>query len=462
MCLLGIAFKLYEDAPLLVLANREEFFARPSAGPQIFARNAETPAWLGGVDLLAGGTWLGVNEWGVLVAVTNRPEQSPPENPPSRGWLCRSLLAHRDSVSALAVALPELDGNRYAGCNLLIADRANAFVIEAGDTVKMSPLEPGLHLLANGPLNAADDLRIRRVRREFEVATLATADEWLREARQICQETGEGTEPAICLVGSDRGTVSSTVLAIGQNLATSQYWYAAGPPNAVPYEDFAPLFTGLLTGDFDADEISQSAKRQATAQIISIEPPDDSPARRAARESASHEIRPIAPSAPAALSGRGTRSEGDAALPYRIHLRGPWQCEPLARCERNASGALIWTDAGLPAVSTNRLPAAWQDLFGAFRGRIRFRRRFHPPSNITAADRLYIAFDAVGGSGQVSVNGQSLGPVTSPTASSKFEVTNLLGLNNEIVVELEFTDDAAVSPPGGLFAPVALEIVNGP
>ncbi len=72
MCLLGIAFKRFDRAPLLVLANREEFYARPAAGPQIFGRIGEKPAWMGGVDLLAGGTWMGVNEPGVLVAITNR------------------------------------------------------------------------------------------------------------------------------------------------------------------------------------------------------------------------------------------------------------------------------------------------------------------------------------------------------------------------------------------------------
>src|SRR5438046_760258 len=122
MCLLGIAFWQFDEMPLLVLANREEFYARPTAGPLHFPRQGDAPAWFGGIDLAAGGTWLGVNECGLLVAVTNRKKQGPPANPPSRGLLCRSLLMCRESPSALAFALRELHGNRYAGCNLLIAE----------------------------------------------------------------------------------------------------------------------------------------------------------------------------------------------------------------------------------------------------------------------------------------------------------------------------------------------------
>ncbi len=264
----------------------------------------------------------------------------------------------------------------------------------------------------------------------------ATAEEWLRQVQSICQLTADGNAPPICLAGSDRGTVSSTVLAIGEDPGTSRYWYAAGPPNATPYEDFTPLFIELLKG---ATSRQPSTNRDASVEKrpepyphVDIEPPYDSPARRAVRQSVTYEIKPRGASAPADASGRGTLPSGDATAPYRILLRGPWKCEALARSERDASGVLVWADDGLPAPATVRLPAAWQDLFGSFRGRMRFRRRFHPPSNIAAADRLFHRFtDFFGGSGSVSVNGQFLGRLESSTLSGKFDVTSLLGVNNE-------------------------------
>src|SRR5258708_26866575 len=95
MCLLGIELGRFSDFPVLILANREEFYARPSAGPTLIPRIAEIPGWMGGLDLTAGGTWLGLNEYGLLVAVTNRKKHNLPANPPSRGPLCRTRLAAR-------------------------------------------------------------------------------------------------------------------------------------------------------------------------------------------------------------------------------------------------------------------------------------------------------------------------------------------------------------------------------
>jgi len=168
MCLLGIAFGLSPEFPVMLLANREELYARPSAAPQIVSRTGEAPAWIGGVDLLAGGTWLGVAESGLVVAVTNRAKTALPLNPRSRGILCRSLLEYRDAGSAGEAAQRELESNQYAGCNLLIADRERAFVIEAGNFLKTTTLSAGLHLIANHNLNPADDPRIGRVRRAFD------------------------------------------------------------------------------------------------------------------------------------------------------------------------------------------------------------------------------------------------------------------------------------------------------
>ena len=89
MCLLSIFHRTLPGAPLLVAANREEFFDRPFLPPHIEGRGAR---FLAGVDIRAGGTWLGVNEHRVVAAVTNRAKTSPPERPRSRGLLCRDLL----------------------------------------------------------------------------------------------------------------------------------------------------------------------------------------------------------------------------------------------------------------------------------------------------------------------------------------------------------------------------------
>lgn len=471
MCLLGIEFGRFQEFPVLVLANREELYARPSAGPRLYPPEGRTPGWMaginvqtpntkhqtpggtpgwmGGVDLVAGGTWLGLNECGLLVAVTNRKKRLLPENPPSRGLLCRKLLAERETASAMETALRELHGNRFAGCNLLIANRHSAGVIEAGDALKVTQLSPGLHLLANAELNDPADRRIERVRREFLRANPVTPEEWFRTARNICQLGAAGDAPAICLTGSDRGTVSSTVLGLGQPLQSSCYWFAPGPPNSTAYNDHTPLLRQLFAmsiGQAFQPDTSVGSALPGEIQRPDIEPPDDSPARRAARQSLTYG------------AGNLQVPEPVANAPYRILLRGPWETEPLSRAENVSRPTDNLATTELPLPKTVRLPAAWQDLFGPFRGRIRFRRKFHPPSNIADGDRLAIVFDGVGGAGKVSLNGRPLGAIEPGAQTARFDVTGLLRTNNELQVELEFTSVATDSTPGGLFSAVVLEI----
>jgi hypothetical protein len=450
MCLLGIAFGLFDDFPLLVLANREEFYSRPSASPRIVQPLGPGPAWLGGLDLLAGGTWLGANEAGIVVAITNRSKVNLPPAPPSRGQLCRQLLEQTDPQQAAQVATQALEANHYAGCNLLIAGRDQAYVIEAGDELKSTELPSGLHLLANGPLADPHDLRIARVAREFGEPGPESPAAWFAAARRICGLTGAGATPPICLTAPDRGTVSSTVLGIGRRLEDSHFWYAPAPPSSGQYDDYSPILCDLLLARHTARTSSASSIARTTGispaappEGWNIEPPDNSPARRAARET------PIGTSTPR------TTSAGAGPEPYRILLRGPWQCEPQARCQLDRAGTRVWSLSGLPSAATVRLPAAWQDLFGEFRGRVIFRRKFHPPSNLEPATRLAIAFDGEGGHGSVALNGRFLGQLN--PVSRRFEISGQLPLNCELEVELEFTDS---NGPGVLAAPVALEIVE--
>ncbi len=69
MCLLALFYRVVEDAAVVVGANREEAYRRGGTPPQL---HADRVRWVGGVDPAAGGTWLGVNVYGVLAAVTNR------------------------------------------------------------------------------------------------------------------------------------------------------------------------------------------------------------------------------------------------------------------------------------------------------------------------------------------------------------------------------------------------------
>ena len=95
MCTLALYFKVFPGYPLVVAANRDEHYDRPSAPPSITGTD---PTILAGTDLRAGGTWLGVNEYGLLVGILNRrqkPGSIPQDNYRSRGLLCLELLRLR-------------------------------------------------------------------------------------------------------------------------------------------------------------------------------------------------------------------------------------------------------------------------------------------------------------------------------------------------------------------------------
>jgi len=142
MCLILVAWQLHARFPLVVAANRDEFYARPSApaGPW-----PDHPEVLGGLDLEAGGTWLGVGPKGRFAAVTNVREPGVPKGVRSRGELPRRFLVGEAPPAAYAQGL---DGSLYSGFNLLAADD-EALWYRSNRDGAARPLGPGLYGLSN-------------------------------------------------------------------------------------------------------------------------------------------------------------------------------------------------------------------------------------------------------------------------------------------------------------------------
>jgi uncharacterized protein with NRDE domain len=241
MCLLALLYRVVEDAPVVVGANREEFYARGGEPPQILDGPCRA---VGGRDPSAGGTWLGINERGVLVAVTNRPKSQLPPQPHSRGLLVRELLTCPTATAAADLAARELDQNRYAGCNVLCADRAAAVVLQAGDWLRVRPLPPGIHVLTAHDVNDASDRRIGHALWWLGQRSYANADQCLAALKELCGQAGTDGPP-ICLRGEGRGTVSSSVVALRSPLERSTYLHAQGPPDLTPYADYSHLLRQL-------------------------------------------------------------------------------------------------------------------------------------------------------------------------------------------------------------------------
>ncbi len=241
MCLLVLFYRMVEDAPVVVGANRDEAYSRGGSLPQLLEGPCRAVA---GLDPVAGGTWLGVNAHGLLVAVTNRPRSEPPPRPRSRGLLARELLACPTAAAAAAQGVRELEGNRYAGCNLVCADSERAVVIEAGDWLRIRPLPPGLHVVTNHDVNDATDRRAAHALGWLAQRGYVISSQIVRALQELCAQRGDGG-PAICVRGEQGGTVSSTIVALRGLLSQSVYLHAQGPPDRTPYVDYSALLRQL-------------------------------------------------------------------------------------------------------------------------------------------------------------------------------------------------------------------------
>ena len=151
MCLIAVAWKAHPRFQLALVANRDEFHARPAA-PAGF--DPEFPDVYGGRDLQAGGSWLLASTRGRLAAVTNvRIGRNPDVAPRSRGTLVRAFVAGSASAVEFAAALsPTAAG--YGRFNLLLWDGGTLQFASNHPSFVRLPVTPGLHAMSNGAFDA--------------------------------------------------------------------------------------------------------------------------------------------------------------------------------------------------------------------------------------------------------------------------------------------------------------------
>ena len=150
MCLITFAYRAHADYPLLVAANRDEYYARPTAGLRFWE---DLPDVAAGRDLQAGGTWLGITRSGRFAAITNhRNPPTTPASPRSRGMLTLDFLAGEAGPEGFLEKLAPRAGE-YAGFNLLLGDDQTLWYFS---NIEGRPrrLEPGVHSISNGLLDS--------------------------------------------------------------------------------------------------------------------------------------------------------------------------------------------------------------------------------------------------------------------------------------------------------------------
>lgn len=145
MCLIVINWQRDPRYPLIVAANRDEFFARPTAPLSWWA---DHPGILAGRDLEGGGTWLGITRNGRFAAITNyRDPSSLKHSPPSRGRLVSDFLAGNETPGDYLRRI-EASAKACNGFNLLVADTSELWW-HSNVNGEMRPLEPGTHGVSN-------------------------------------------------------------------------------------------------------------------------------------------------------------------------------------------------------------------------------------------------------------------------------------------------------------------------
>jgi uncharacterized protein with NRDE domain len=232
MCLVFISFQPGWTDRLTIGANREESFDRPTTSP-VCAPQSPVRCLLAGADhgpdgtFPELGTWLGINEKNLAVAVTNRRDGvlAPAEQTRSRGLLAVALLGRSEPGPAAQFAAEELARGGYGGCNFLIANSSAGFVVQAPGAASISviQLERGTHSMTNLDLDDPSDPRIQLVQAKLR------PEHFLGSAARICRDD------AIVIGGETRGTVSSSMILAGEEIVL---YHVAGDPRRRAYEEY--------------------------------------------------------------------------------------------------------------------------------------------------------------------------------------------------------------------------------
>jgi len=224
MCLLAIAHRVRRDLPVVLVANRDEMHARPTAPMHWWS----TPSLLAGRDLTAGGTWFAVDARGRFAVVTNLRGAPVPPAAPSRGELVPNFVAGNASPGDFLAGLAT-DAARYAGFNLLVGDHSGIAWLSNGDARPARLLPTGIHALSNGAPGASwPKVRIARERLAAALEADGPTDAGLTAVLaprlpapdSELPDTGVGLELERALsppfiVGTEYGTRSTTVLLLG-------------------------------------------------------------------------------------------------------------------------------------------------------------------------------------------------------------------------------------------------------
>ncbi len=203
---------------------------------------------------MAGGTWLAVNERGVVAGLTNRPSPDGRDlSKRSRGELPVALASHRSAASAVDAFVTRFRPADYNPAWLLVADRTDAFALDmtGGETPRAEPLDPGVHILENNPFGTSSP-KVEQVRALLGDAPQRGGEALHTRLASVLADhhvpaDGSGRRPetlAACVHAEDYGTRSSTMVVVPAGVgARPVVEVADGHPCTAAFVDVSALWT---------------------------------------------------------------------------------------------------------------------------------------------------------------------------------------------------------------------------
>ncbi len=238
MCTLAIFFSVFDGSPLLVAANRDERYDRPALPPALISAD---PKIVAGTDLRAGGTWLGVNAYGLLVGILNRRadrENRSDSQIRSRGLLCLDLLRLRSATEAREF-LSRHEENYHAFTVLYADPKIAGVAFNTRSRITVLPLHPGLHVFSSAAeidtaSGKADRAYSRFIGYGPELSPENQSTQWLDKFKALLGDhssvSDEEPRDALCVHGQESGTVSSSIIQYSALRRRFVTYFCAGPP----------------------------------------------------------------------------------------------------------------------------------------------------------------------------------------------------------------------------------------
>lgn len=245
MCLILISYQMHEQRPLVIAANRDEYFSRPTQPAAYWSDHSQIYA---GRDLEGGGTWLGVTRQGRFAVVSNWTEAtSTSQASRSRGDLVRHFLTGSQS-SAQFIA--DVRWNEYQGVNLLAYDGTDLLYTN-NRTHDIENLAPGFYGMTNAHLWSADMRSLYGLRLFEQYAERGSCDDLIQMLHYSSiqeHDLSPEIEHSPCFIyGEFYGTRASTavIYEADQIQFDEQSYHAFGTP------------TGLVRQHITIDSLDQ-------------------------------------------------------------------------------------------------------------------------------------------------------------------------------------------------------------